>query len=62
MTTKDFDRKMLVRPVFFNKKTGQASITLPVKLLKFLKEKPKEVRVEIREGKIKLNKRRFING
>jgi len=51
-TKKPLVKKLfLVRPLFFNKKTGQASITLPIKTLDFLKKKPKMVRLEIKPVK-----------
>jgi hypothetical protein len=45
-------KKLLFRKVFFNKKTGQASVTLPKKkLLKFFNKIPKEMELEIKNVK-----------
>jgi len=44
------NKKLLIRKIFINSKTGQASITLPKKkLVKFFKKIPKEIRFEIKE-------------
>lgn len=41
--------KILIRKVFLNSKTGQASVTLPKKkLLQFFKRIPKEIEIQVK--------------
>ena len=42
-------KKLLVRKILINRKTGQASITLPnKKLIKLFKRMPKKIKLEIK--------------